>query len=81
MTIKEYLNSRKFKKDYKIWYYHFDIVDESGNSIQFKEELNLIDPECREEFLNTHDVLKVETAWELDDAYESYAYAKITTRL
>lgn len=81
MTIKEYLNSKQFKKEYKCWHYAHRVFDEKGNDLYQDDSLELYEDENWENFVNTHEVLKVEMGWELGDDHESYAFAKITTRL
>ena len=79
MSIKEYLNSKQFKRDYKHRDYANRIYDERGNDVC--DFIDLGDDDIWESFINTHEVLKVEMGWELGSDNESYAFAKIFTML
>ena len=78
MTIAKYLKSKEFSKNYACWDYATKIVDENGKD--FGETIDLGDDEVWEDFINNHEVIKVEMKWELGCDNESYAYAEITTR-
>lgn len=81
MTIRNYLNSKQFKKEYKCWGYAHRLFDEKGNDLYDNTNLELYDREIWYKFVDTHEVLKVEMGWQLGDDHEKYAFAKITTRL
>lgn len=81
MTIRDYLNSKQFKKEYKCWFYAHRLFDEKGNDLYSNDNLELYDDEVWDKFVDTHEVLNVEMGWKLGDDYERYAFAKITTRL
>lgn len=81
MTIKEYLNSRKFKKEYKCWHYAYKIYGEDGKCLFEDDSFPWYDDEWAEKFLAEHDVEFVEMGWELGDDHEMYAFAKIWTSL
>ena len=81
MTIRDYLNSKQFKKEYKCWNYAHRLFDEKCNDLYSNDNLELYDDEIWDEFVDTHEILNVEMGWELGDDHEMYAFAKITTRL
>ena len=79
MTIKDYLNSKAFRKEYKCWYYAKKLFDENGNDLG--KVFDFGDDGVWEDFIATHLVVNTETGWELGDDHELYAYCRITTRV
>lgn len=75
-TLKQYLNSREFKKEYGCWYCANKLYDMSGELID-TDSYSLFDDEIFDDFANEHIVMKVEKGWELGDDHEMYAFAKI----
>ena len=78
-TIKDYLNSKEFKKAYKCWGYSNKLYDTKGEPID-GDKYELYDDEKWETFISTHEVERVEEGWELGDDHEMYAYAKIIVK-
>ena len=75
-TLKQYLNSREFKKEYGCWYGANKLYDMSGELID-TDKYELYDDEVFERFSNQFLVMKVEQGWELGCDGEMYAFAKI----
>jgi len=76
MTIKEYLNSKEFKREYKCWGYATQLYDTNGKKID-GDKYELYDDEKWDKFITTYEVDHVEQGWELGCDHEMYAYAKI----
>lgn len=79
MTIKEYLSSREFKKEYKCWNYAHKIYGEDGKNLLEDDYFEWWDDEKANYWLNRLQVYNVEQGWELGDDHEMYAFAKIFT--
>lgn len=80
MTLKQFLNSKVFKNEYKCWYYHHKFYDVNNNELS-NDEYEFWDDEKYEDFINTHEYVSHETEWELGDDHEMYAYCKIVTNI
>ena len=81
MTIKKYLASSKFKKEYKCWHYAHKIYGEDGKCLFNDDSFDWTDDAWVDEFLSNHEVCDVYMDWELGDDHELYAFAHITTCL